>query len=132
MFSDRNIQRFPVDGKPLLASQENKDAAIAFVDSRQAGSASCLLKGLTTALAFANSSTARRNVIIYMGDGGATCPGEGTQAQYTNRILTEVQAQNVKRHQINAIGIGTAASVNSAFLQQLVSQNGGTFRRVAP
>ena len=131
VFFDAEVRKFPADGRPAIASQENKDAAIAWVNSTQSGYASCILDGLLAALLFANSSTARRNLIIYMGDGGTTCVAVN-QTTYPNLTLTEVRAQNFKRHQINTIKIGSDdEGAKSAFLKQLADQNGGSFSIVA-
>ena len=78
------------------------------------------------ALAFANSSTAWRNVITYMGDGFPACPGY-SRDKYLKLILSEVTPQNFNGHQIDAIAIGRVGMVNDAFFQALVDQNGGNF-----
>jgi len=69
---------------------------------------------------------AKRNVIIYLGDGGTTCPG-ADPSQYAQTTLTEVKSKNSKRAQINSIHVGTD---DSSFSKQLATQNGGTFTQI--
>lgn len=62
-------------------------------------------------------------MIIYLGDGCPTCPGDAGPGTIS-RILEQVAAQNYKRHGINAIVVG---SVCPEFPTTLSLQNGGTF-----
>jgi hypothetical protein len=128
-FFDANLIYFPQSGRPAEASQAMKGAATGFINSTPGGGGSCCQKGLLNALRFANLSTSKRKVIVYVGDGGGTCGGnEGTYHQQTLAMVTQ---QNYQRAQVNAIGVLMAGrTTQEQFLRQLTSMNNGTYKRV--
>jgi len=125
-FYDRGLRKFPTSGRPMTADASGKSAGVSFVSSTQCGSGTCVKLGLMACLEFANFSSAKRNVIIYLGDGGTTCPGSNP-SQYAQTTLTEVKSKNSRRAQINSIHVGTD---DSSFSKQLATQNGGTFTQI--
>ena len=127
VFYDQGMMKWPGSGRPAEANGSMKSGAISFLSTIQAGSGTCVKKGLLEAINFANRSSAKRNVIIYLGDGGTTCPGNDSGA-YSRQTITEVAGANFKKHQINAICVGT--QVNESFCKSLANANGGTFRRL--
>jgi transcriptional accessory protein Tex/SPT6 len=76
-------------------------------------------------------SDAALDTIVYLGDGGGTCGGEG-EAAYLQATLEQVTAANTERVRINCIGVGTASALSEQFLRDLASRNGGTYTLVSP
>jgi hypothetical protein len=70
VFFDVGVIRFPSNGIAAEATPELKEAAAAFVRNMPGGAGTCVRPGLLAALDFVRSSGARRNVILYAGDGG--------------------------------------------------------------
>ncbi len=125
-FYDRSLIFFPSNSRPAKADAGQKAAATAWLGSIQSGGGSCFGLGLKKCLDMANQSSAKRNVIIYLGDGCPTCPGDGGDP-YVNRILNEVKTSNYKKHSVNAIVVG---NVCESFPRQLTQQNNGTMTRI--
>ncbi len=67
--------------------------------------------------------------VIYLGDGGTSCPGHDPAA-YARQTLSEVSNANYKKHQINSICVGSD-DVNEDFCKQLAAAHHGTYRRVS-
>ncbi len=133
IFFDAGLQRFPSGGRPVEASASMKSAASGFITSVRGGRQSCCQAGILTALRYANMSSARRKVIVYVGDGGGTCSASGLGEQaYLDRTLQVVESQNYQRAQINAVGVlmGNSRQTQERFLQNLTRQNGGTYKRI--
>lgn len=130
IFFDSNVLSFPVSGQPADGRQEeNVNNALAFVNQVGRGSASCVQKGLLTALRFVGESTAARNVIIYVGDGGGTCGGD--EATYLAQTLAVVTEANNGRAAIHAFGVLMSGRASQEqFLRQLVAANDGTYTRI--
>lgn len=129
VFFDRGIVRFPAGGRATKASAAMKAAAVNWVESIPGGGGSCCQQGLLEALKYANTSAARRRILVYVGDGGGTCNGASEQ-DYLAQTLGVVRSQNVQRAQINAIGVLDVGTIQEAFLRSLASQNGGRYVRV--
>jgi hypothetical protein len=130
VFFDLGLQRFPSSGRPVEASASMKSAALGWITGMRGGRGSCCQLGLLTALRYANMSSAKRKVIVYVGDGGGTCNGESETA-YHARTLQAVASQNYQRAQINAVGVLMGGRTNQErFLQNLVRQHGGTYKRI--
>jgi hypothetical protein len=129
VFFDNNTTWFPSDGKPAPATAENISAAATYLGQVPPGSGSCMQRGLLRALEFVQASSARRNVINHVGDGGGTCGGD--EALYLERTLGEVAERNDGGAGINTFGVlMTGRLVQEAFLQRLAAANGGIYRRV--
>lgn len=127
VFYDQRVISWPTTGRPAEASAGQKAGAIGFLSTIQCGRGTCVREGLVKCLQYADRSSAKRNVIIYLGDGGTTCPGHD-RTQYAASTLTTVAAQNHKRHQINAICVGTEVNGDDErFCRQLAAQNHGKF-----
>ena len=94
----------------------------------QHGRGSCVREGLLESIKIADRSTARRNVIIWLGDGGTQCAGHD-RTQYGQQTLVLVAAANYKRHAINTICVGSD-QVDEKWCQTLASMNNGTYKRV--
>jgi hypothetical protein len=132
-FFDAGIQTFPSSGRAVEASPGMKAAALGWVAGMSGGSGSCCELGLSRALRMANTCSARRKVIVYVGDGGGTCSASGLgEQQYLDRTLAIITGQNYQRAQINTIGVlmGTDRQMQERFLQQLARANGGTYKRI--
>jgi VWA domain-containing protein len=121
-----NLAKFPASGTAAEATPEMKESATAFVNSVSSGGGSCVQQGLVAAVGFTRSSGARRNVIIYVGDGGGTCQG-ADEATYLNRTLETVTAENGGAARIHTIGVLALTTIGERFLMDLASRNGGTF-----
>ncbi len=129
VFFDRDMIKFPSGGRPAEASSAMKASAIAWVNAVPDGLGSCCQQGLVQALQFANTSSARRKIVVYLGDGAGTCNGANEQT-YLNQTLAIIKALNFQQAQVNTIGMAEMASHNEAFLRGLAAANGGTYTRV--
>lgn len=129
VFFDANVVKFPSSGWPANANPALKAAAISMVMSTQPGSGTCGKPALITTLAYANRSTSRLRIIIYLSDGYNTCPGHNP-AQYSEEMLKEVAAHNHQRVQINTVCIGPYQAADEEFMQKLAAQNGGRYTRL--
>ena len=133
VFFDRDVQVFPADGAPALASDEAKAAAGEFLGSIQNGSGSCPKAGLLRALEMASAATAERLRVTYLGDGGGTCPGAASEEAYLDETVSEVTEKNVNRYRLNTLGVGSYLdALAEKFLKQLAARNGGTYARILP
>ena len=81
------------------------------------------------ALKYANTSSASRKVVVYVGDGGGTCNGANEQT-YLNQTLSVVKSQNFQRAQINAVGVLDVSGIGENFLRSLASGNGGSYVKI--
>jgi Mg-chelatase subunit ChlD len=115
---------FPASGRPADANPAMKAAAIGMVASAQTGNGSCYKEALMKTLLMATQATAKRRIIICMGDGEVNCNGS-TDATLT---LSQVKARNVSGVKINAICF--ASNVGEPFMRNLAAQNNGTYARV--
>jgi hypothetical protein len=132
-FFASEVDKFPPDQLPVEATPQQKQAALAFISGIQVGGGSCCQKGLLEALRYANVCSAKRKVIIYVGDGGGTCRSSGLdEASYQAQTLQLVQTQNYQRVIINTVGVlmHTQQPFHEQFLKTLAQQNGGTYRRI--
>ncbi|MBI4601278.1 MAG: VWA domain-containing protein [Planctomycetes bacterium] len=129
VFFDRAVTKFPASGQPAAADDATRSAAIAFIQSVAGGSSSCVQNGLFAALGFVGASKARRSLVIYLGDGGGTCPGVDEQT-YLKQTLEAVTRANAGRARISAVGVLQINPVNRRFLADLASLNGGVFIQV--
>ena len=132
-FFDANLIKFPSSGRPVEASAGMKSAGLAWINGVPGGTGSCCQKGLLCAIQFANFSSVRRKVIVYVGDGGGTgpCGGAGGEQQYLNATLQRVSQMNYQRATVNTIGVlMNGRPTQETFLKALASQNGGTYKRI--
>lgn len=129
VFFDAGILRFPASGAPAVATSAMKAAASGFVRGVQPGRGSCIERGLAEGLRMASLSTKGRKVLVYLGDGGGTCPG-ADEADYLRRTLGSITSQNYQRVTIDTIGILDPRPLNEDFLKRLAAANGGTYVRV--
>ncbi len=127
VFYDAEVMKFPSSSIPVEANSNMKSTATAFITSIQPGKGTCVAKGLTECLNFANQSPARRNQIILLTDGYTTCPGFDAE-EYARRTLAEITARNYKRHAIHTICVGN--EVNEVFPKTLAAMNNGTYKRL--
>jgi len=129
VFFDANQVKFPPSGKPADANAAMKGAGIAMVMSTTTGHGTCSKPALQQCLSYANQSSSKRKVIIYLSDGFQTCPGfDGTT--YGQECLNETTQKNTSRAHINAICIGPAGQVDEAWMRKLAAQNNGSYARV--
>ena len=125
---DSVTEKFPATGKPAQADPAMKGAAIQWVMSRKPGGHSCYQEALLTALNFANQSTARRKIIIVLGDGILNCPGHDAK-KYRSDTLEQVRTKNVAQVRINAICLGWV-EVDEEWMRTLATENQGSFARI--
>jgi len=133
VFFDAQILKFPSNGRPVEANSSMKAAALGWVTGVQGGGGSCCQAGLLQALNFANLASAKRKVVVYVGDGGGTCSASGiNEQQYLDRTIQAVGAANYQRAQINTVGVlmGADRQMQERFLQNLARQHGGTYKRI--
>lgn len=128
-FFDKGLAQFPANGQSAAATPEVKASAKAFVQSTQGGTGTCGLAALGAALRMAQSSSLKRRLIIYLSDGGGTCPGN-EEADYLEKTLSSVAAQNYQRVRINTIGVIDVGQLQESFLKRLAFMNGGTYTRI--
>lgn len=126
VFYNGDVSKHPANGRPDEANPSGKSAAIRFVMSQQPGSGSCAGKGIVECIRMANRSSAKRNIIIYVGDGCTMCPGHDDR-QYAKQALAEIAAMNFKHHQINSI-VGCLEKSCDYWAKPLADMNGGTYR----
>ncbi len=129
IFSDQGVLRLPAAGVPATVTPENVEAAVAWVASVQGGSGSCPRDGFMAALEYSESSSAGRQLVHYVGDGGGTCPGFN-ETQYLRETLSAVTGRNNGRAEIHTIGVLVSSMLHENFLRALAEQNGGTFRLI--
>ena len=129
VFYDQGMMKWPGSGRPAEANGSMKSGAISFLSTIQSGSGTCVKEGVLEAINFANRSSAKRNVIIYLGDGGTSCPGAGSG--YKNQTISQVAAANFKKHQINVICVGVDGGMDESFCKALANSNGGTYRKLS-
>ncbi len=129
VFFDNGLLKFPTSGRPAEAAPSMKAAALNWVNSVKGGNGSCCQQGLVAAMQYANFSSAKRKVIIYVGDGGGTCNGadEGT---YLKQTLAIIRSQNFQRAQVNCVGVLQIGPIQNDFLSSLAQANGGTYTKV--
>jgi HEAT repeat protein len=125
---DNRAVQHPAESTPARADGEGKEAALSFIDSAKGGSGSCPLVGFQKALDFAEKSTARRKVIVYIGDGGGTCGGV-SESDYLEHTFETIAARNQGKVEIHALGVGTGGLLEG-FLLYLSEKNGGTYTRL--
>jgi hypothetical protein len=128
-FYDAGLIRWPPSPHPVRATAATREAAIAWVLGTPGGGGTCVAKGILASVDFANLSPARRNVVIWLGDGCTTCPGFDP-AQYAQRALAEITARNVRRHEIHAIIVGPEIGICAGFPRALSAMNQGTYTRI--
>jgi Mg-chelatase subunit ChlD len=125
-FFSNNAVKFPNSSFPAAASPSAKKLAIGWIGSIEPIGTSCVKDGIEEAITFAMHSSAIRNVIIYVGDGGGTCRG-GDEPSYLAKTLQFVRANNIRRAQINAIGIRVEDLMNDQFLRNLTIIGNGEY-----
>ena len=128
VFFDRGILKFPSGDTPAFATPGTVASAQDWILSVSGGAGSCVMQGLVQALKFANASSADKNVIIYVGDGGGTCAGSN-ELQYLRQTLAVVAATNTEEVIIHCIGVLSIRQAQESFLTELAEQNGGRFVR---
>ena len=147
-FFDTGWRMWPGTQRTVKATIQNKQAAVRWVGFRQGGSMSCPKPALLKSLQTLNSSKGRRRCLIYVGDGGGTCMGQGWRTrfpdipaitasmrfeeEYLAETLTEVRRMNYKRASINTIGVMMNGRLNRHhnFVRLLAQQNNGRYRRI--
>ncbi|HZN59299.1 MAG TPA: vWA domain-containing protein [Planctomycetota bacterium] len=130
VFFAREAVKFPPGGQPADATPALKSSAISWVNSAQGSHGSCPQTGLIAALQMANQASAKRKVLVYLGDGGGNCAGvdEGT---YLSQTLAVVTSQNFQRITINTIGVLSYGQIQEKFLRNLAASNGGTYTKIS-
>jgi hypothetical protein len=130
VFFDRQVLKFPANGRPAQATEAMKQAAAAFIDSVHWGHGSCCRQGLLAALEIAHHARAHRKVLVYLGDGGGTCESGTSEAQYLDTTLATVTSRNYERVKIHTIGVLDVSDLGETFLRRLAAANGGSYRRI--
>ncbi len=131
VFFDMNVKHFPSSGRPVSATPEMKTSALSFLNAIGRGTSSCMAKGLRAALQFV-AQIGSGCVVIYIGDGGGTCAGEGGgEAGYLRQMVAEITAQNVTRAQIHCFGVlMNGRTMQESYMRQLAAANDGGYWRL--
>ena len=131
VFFDAGIERYPASGHPVEADSGSKSGALGWIAGVPGGEGSCMASGLREALHFAQRSSARKKVIVYVGDGGGTCIGSN-ERQFLERMVDEITNANSERAQINCVGVmmGGGRSLQEQFMRDLCGRNGGTYSSI--
>ncbi len=131
VFFDLGITKFPAGGRATEASSAMKAAGTNWLQSIPGGSGSCCKEGLMEALKYANTSSATRKVVVYVGDGGGTCSlSGGGEDSYLKQTLSMVKSQNFQRAQVNTVGVLQLNNLRENFLRSLASGNGGSYVKI--
>ena len=125
-FIDAGLKQFPSGGQPAEANPGMKGSAISFLQATQGGAGSCPQAGFSAALRMANRASAKRKVLVYVGDGGGTCNG-ANETTYLQQTLGAVSAQNYQRATVNTIGVLDVNQLRENFLRAIAGANGGTY-----
>jgi hypothetical protein len=124
------LLRWPADGMPAKATEENKTAAVTFVESGQRARGTCPDFALLQALECVRRSSVDARAIFYVSDGGATCDGRREDAIWPETI-DAVTAANNGIAAIHAIQLtGPDGSPGEQYLRELAEKNGGTFHQL--
>jgi hypothetical protein len=131
VFFDAQMVKFPTSGQPATASAPLKAAGIAMVLSTTPGHGTCQKPALIACLQYAQLSSAKRKIIIYLSDGFATCPNFNP-AQYAQEALNEITQRNTGKVHINTICIGPpgVSNVDEDWMRKLASMNSGSMARI--
>lgn len=130
-FFDASLTGLPSSGPPLPASPDNKTSLVRFVDQMPGGHATCQQPALEAAFNMLARSNRGRKAIIYLSDGGGTCPGQD-EAIYLRDTLKAVKALNTSNVTVHAAEVGEQGSgtLNQKYLRDLAEQNGGKFLQI--
>ena len=131
VFFSNDVVKFPSSGMPAQAEVTMRDAAISFVMTMEGHCGTCCQQGLAEGLQMANLATPKHKAIIYVGDGGGTCPGTTDEASYLQKTLTSITFMNYQRVVINCIGVLRPLPLNEEFMKKLSSSNGGTYTKIS-
>ena len=123
IFFDANVFRFPASPEPAVASSETKASALNFINQIPGGAGTCGGSALHAALDFARLSGARRKLIFYLSDGGATCRGLD-ESEYWETTLEQVTLANSGLARIYTFAIDSS-TLGQSFLKDLAERNGG-------
>lgn len=129
-FFDKSVSQYPQSGQPSEATPAARASATAWVQATEGGHGTCCQAALTAAIRMANRSSAKRKTIIYLSDGGGTCPGSDDEEAYLRQTISAVSAQNWQRVQVNTIGVLTIGPLQESFLRNLAATNGGSYTRL--
>ena len=124
VFFAASFQRFPANGLPASATAEAKEAAANFIGQLPNLPGSCPKQGLQLALDMAKASTARRKVIVYIGDGGGTCQGQDERV-YLQDTLDLVASANAGMARVYSMFPPGLPADHQKFVVDLAAQNGG-------
>src|SRR5262245_687158 len=98
-FFSKDVVKFPQRGQAAAANPAMQASGTNFNQPAQSTTGSCPQAGLSAALLMASNCSSKRKVIVYLGDGGGTCPGS-SEGEYLKQTLAAVAAQNWQRIQI--------------------------------
>ena len=127
VFFDRGIKKFPSAGRPTLANDAMKAAAINWIQSVPGGTGSCCQQGLIEAQKYAMvARTSRHRTVMFVGNAGVDCQGADEES-YLDQTLEFIKSQKSQRQQFNVIGVGEIGTTQENFLKSLASMNGGTY-----
>ena len=135
VFYDIGVTKFPRNSKPVEASALAKRAATDFVNNIRVGNRDCVQKGLLESLNFAARSTAKQNMIIFLGDGNTDCfrafsGNTDADVAYAEETLDRVTADNFRKIPIHTICVGPPGQVNESFPSRLAILNSGSYKRI--
>jgi hypothetical protein len=91
----------------------------------------CATPGFLETIEMARKASTRAREIFYVGDGSGTCPGQD-EVFYLNEMESVVTAANAGLADINTIASVPTGPLQVRHLQQLASENGGTYYGLLP
>lgn len=135
---DFDIMKYPSQRRPAILDDNTRPGAMNWMATVTPGNTSCVRKGLVEALKFANRSESKRNVLIYVGDGGGDCLPlsviNGVQVTdedaYLRETLAVVRKENYKGTQVNTVGVMRVTLSGERFLRELAAANQGSYTRI--
>ncbi len=130
IFSDKSVAQFPSSGIPARATDDFKATGTRWINSVAGGSGSCDQAALLRALEIANRSSASARAILYVSDGGGTCPGSDDEQAYLRQTIARVTAANTSGVRVHSVQVIPAGQIQEAFMRELAEKNGGTYHGV--
>ncbi|MEM7164450.1 MAG: hypothetical protein AAF581_03245 [Planctomycetota bacterium] len=107
---------------PVKATPAQKANAVGWINALTADGATCLGDAGVACVEIANACRKRNKRMICMADGGANCPGCGSE-------VPQITNANWQRIPIDTVFVGSDGN-GIACMQQLAAANGGSFAQI--
>jgi len=134
VFFDRSQLVFPRNesDEPAVVDHETVLAGIDFINRVPGGRETCLRQAFERAIRFAENVPEGRTAIVYVGDGGGTCPSDRTEEwEHLQRAFREITSLNDQRFQIMPFGVRIVGRhFQTKILHDLATGNGGVYTHI--